>query len=138
MKYYLMFLVLLLLVVSNNIANAQCCLVMKYDADGNRISRIATTNCIEQRETVEVQELRIVEEIKIYPNPNNGAFKIIMQGFVKQEAYYELFNINGVLVLTNKLYDDITEVDVGTASAGIYLLRIKNGDEVISKIVLIQ
>ena len=138
-KYYLIFLALILSLVFQNTTQAQSCLVMDYDADGNRISRQLMTNCVEKREIVEEQEIEMNEEVKVYPNPNNGVFKVIMQSYDKQEnAYYELYDINGVLVQTNKLYADETEIDVGTAIAGIYLLKIKNCDNVISKIILIQ
>lgn len=139
MKYFLIFLVLILSVVFHNIVQAQSCLVMEYDADGNRISRQETTNCIEKREIAEVQEIETYEDVNVYPNPNNGMFKIIMQDCIKQGAsYYELYDFNGMMLLSDKLHENETEVDVGTVPAGIYLLKIKNGDNVISKIIVIQ
>lgn len=138
-KYFLIFLVLLLSVVFHDIVQAQSCLVMEYDADGNRISRQVTTNCIEKREIAEVQETETYEDVDVYPNPNNGMFIIIMQDCVKQEAAcYELFDVNGMMLLSGKLHEDETEVDVGTVPAGVYLLRIKNGENVISKVIVIN
>lgn len=138
-KYFLIFLVLLLSVVFHDIVQAQSCLVMEYDADGNRISRQVTTNCIEKREIAEVQETETYEDVDVYPNPNNGMFIIIMQDCVKQEAAcYELFDVNGMMLLSGKLYENETEVDVGTVPVGVYLLRIKNGENVISKVIVIN
>lgn len=138
-KYFLVFLVLLLSVVFHDIVQAQSCLVMEYDADGNRISRQVTTNCIEKREIAEVQETETYEDVDVYPNPNNGMFIIIMQDCVKQEAAcYELFDVNGMMLLSGKLHENETEVDVGTVPVGVYLLRIKNGENVISKVIVIN
>ncbi|MBO7460063.1 MAG: T9SS type A sorting domain-containing protein [Bacteroidales bacterium] len=112
---------------------------MEYDADGNRISRQVTTNCIEKREIAEVQETETYEDVDVYPNPNNGMFIIIMQDCVKQEAAcYELFDVNGMMLLSGKLHENETEVDVGTVPVGVYLLRIKNGENVISKVIVIN
>ena len=54
----------------------------------------------------------------------------------RETAYYELFDVNGVLLLKNNLYGEETEVDIGKMSAGVYLVKIINGDDVISKTVL--
>lgn len=138
-KYFLIFLALLLSVACPTVVQAQSCLVMEYDADGNRISRQVTTNCIEKREIAEVQEVEIYEDVSVYPNPNNGKFTVIVQDCIKQgAAYYELYDVHGMMLFSGKLHENETEVDVGTVSAGVYLLRIKNGDNVISKIIVIQ
>ena len=135
-KYYLIFLVLLLSINFDNEVFAQKCLVMNYDLDGNRISRTVIPNCRESRDLEEVQEVVADEDLCVYPNPNYGSFKIIMPDCIKQEtAYYELYDINGVLVKNAKLYGNETEIDIGNTSAGIYLLKIINGEDVMSKIV---
>ena len=138
-KYFLIFLAMLLSVVSLDKVQAQSCLVMEYDADGNRISRQVTTNCIEKRVIAEVQEIETYEDVSVYPNPNNGKFTVIVQDYIKQgAAYYEIYDVHGMMLLSGKLHENETEVDVGTVSAGVYLLRIKSGDDVISKIIVIQ
>ena len=135
-KYFLIFLALLLSVMFYNAAQAQCCLVMGYDAAGNRISRQVTTNCIEKRDAVEVQEVETDDGVKVYPNPNHGVFKVIVNN-IKESASYELYDVNGVMLLSGNLHNDETEIDIGT-TAGTYLLKISNGDDVISKIIVIN
>ena len=98
-----------------------------------------TTNCIEMREIAEVQEVETYEDVNVYPNPNNGKFTVIVQDYIKQgAAYYELYDVHGMMLFSGKLHENETEVDVGTVSAGVYLLRIKNGDNVISKVIVIN
>lgn len=139
-KYYLIFLAMLLSFGPSNKTFAQRCLVMRYDADGNRISRTVTTNCQNMREMTNVQA-PVVEEanIVVYPNPNNGCFRVMIPDSLKKEkSYYELFDMNGVVLIENKLYDNQTEIDIGIYPAGVYLLKLFNGEDVILKIVLKQ
>ena len=95
-----------------------------------------TTNCIEKRDAVEVQEVETDDGVKVYPNPNHGMFKVIVNN-IKETASYELYDVNGVMLLSGKLHNDETEIDIGT-TAGTYLLKISNGDDVISKIIVIN
>ena len=139
-KYYLIFLALLLSCVFNNKAFAQRCMVFRYDANGNRISRTVTTNCQGVRELEEMQESADADdEMKVYPNPTNGSVKVIMPDGARHEnSHYELFDINGVLISDGDILAFETDIDIGDHPAGVYLLKITNGDDVISKIVLKQ
>ena len=139
-KYYLIFLALLLSFCFQKEASAQKCMVLRYDADGNRISRTVTTNCQEMREIAEEQEEPSSnEEIEVYPNPNNGSFKVLMPESVrKTNSYYQLYDIEGKLVMEGTLHKLETDIDIGNQLSGVYLLRIFNGDDVISKIILKQ
>lgn len=134
-KYYLVFLVLLLSQISHN-AIAQRCLSFKYDADGNRVSRNVIYNCSETKDTMEVEENQDVTDIAIYPNPTAGSFKIIMPEGVKNESsYYLLYDLNGVLIIEKNLEDE-TGVDIGNMPNGVYLLKIVNGTETFSRIIV--
>ncbi len=137
-KYYLIFLALLLSFGFTEKMLAQKCLVFAYDADGNRVSRTVTTNCQEKREIAEEQDKPASEEeMAVYPNPNNGSFKVLVPSDIKKgNASFELYNIEGQLVIEGILHKPETDIDIGNKPAGVYLLRIINGDDAISKIVL--
>lgn len=138
-KYYLIFLALLLSCVVNNKALAQKCLAFKYDADGNRISRMIKSGCLEIRDEDEQENETSKDEVTVYPNPNNGSFKVVMPENIRQDnSFLELFDVNGLLVFGGNIVDVETDIDVGNCPAGVYLLRIRNGDDVISEIVLKQ
>ena len=139
-KYYLIFLALLLSFGFNNKAFSQKCLLMRYDVDGNRISRTVTSNCMSIRDVAEVQEnTDTADDVNVYPNPNNGSFKVsISESLKKETAYCKLYDINGVLLLENTLNDNETEVYIGKYPAGVYLLKVCNGENVILKTVLKQ
>lgn len=139
-KYYLIFLALLLSFSFNNKALAQKCLAFKYDADGNRINRVMKLACLEIRDGEEEQETETpYDEVKVYPNPTNGSFRVIMPESVRQEtSFYDLYDVNGLLVNRSTIEDVETVIDIGNCPTGVYLLRIRNGDDVISEIVLKQ
>lgn len=141
-KYYLIFLALLLSCNFSNMALAQVCLAFKYDADGNRINRMTTPACREVRGNEEDKEQEtedLYDEVKVYPNPTNGCFKVILHENIKQEAsFFQLYDVNGLLVYSDIVYGVETDIDIGNCHAGVYLLRIRNGDDVISEIVLKQ
>lgn len=139
-KYYLIFLALLLSFGFSSNAIAQRCLTFKYDADGNRVGRAMKTNCMEVRGEAEALESgEAWGEMRVYPNPNNGSFKVIMPESIKHDnACYELYDVNGLMIANGVICDIETDIDIGNHSAGVYLLRIVNGDDVISEIILKQ
>lgn len=140
MKYYLIFLALLLSFGMQNKAVAQKCLVMDYDSDGNRIRRTVTTNCLESRDVAEVQEnLVTADDISVYPNPNDGMFRVFISDCVKKEnSHFELYDLNGVQLFNGNINGNETDIDIGIYPVGVYLLKIYNGEDMIFKIILKQ
>ena len=127
-KYFLVFPVLLLPLLSNS-ARAQKCLSFNYDADGNRVSRNMINNCLEVKDYLEVEENGEVTDVLVYPNPTDGSFKIIMpEDIAGKKAYCFIYDLNGVLILEKNMADE-TDVDLGNLSNGVYLLKIINGEE---------
>lgn len=136
-KYFLIFLVLLLSSAFGSEAIAQRCLEFRYDADGNRIKRTVNNNCYESKDMEVVQDVFDYDEVEVYPNPTYESFRIFMpDGKRIETACYEFFDMSGVLLLQNKLCNDETEVDIGKMPAGVYLLKIINGDEILTKMIL--
>lgn len=134
-----MFLAIAMPFVAYNKAYAQKCLVLDYDADGNRVYRYVVDNCLESKDVAEVRETEITDETGVFPNPNSGCFKIIVPvDKWDNNSYYELYDVNGVRIATDNLCDKVTDVDIGNMPAGIYLLKIIIGDDELSKIILKQ
>lgn len=135
-KYYLVFLVLLLSLFTNNCLFAQRCLSFNYDADGNRIKRSVMTNCYEIKDFEEVQENEYVTDISVYPNPTDGSFKIkLTEDVFNENSHCLIYDLNGVLK-TESFLSEETDIDIGDMPDGVYLLRIVCGDETFSKIIL--
>ncbi len=89
------------------------------------------------KEMEEVPEVFGYDEIEVYPNPTFGVFHLFIPAETRSKtATYELFDTSGLLMLGSQLYADETEIDIGDLPAGVYVLKIINGDDVLSKMIL--
>jgi len=69
-------------------------------------------------------DIQVQEALLVYPNPNNGLFKV--KGI--QGSYPgELISLTGKVVLTFAELKDQQLLDVSSLAAGTYLLRLANG-----------
>jgi len=139
-KYYLIFLALLLSFGFHDKAYSQSCLTFKYDADGNRISRTLNANCQVVRGEAEAQEAEMAQgEVRVYPNPSDGSFKVLMpEDLMQDNANYELYDVNGTLITSGIINGIETDIDIGNNPSGVYLLRIISGDEELSEVIVKQ
>jgi len=65
--------------------------------------------------------------VKIFPNPNNGQFKILFEGFVREKLTMEIIDNLGQVIHSEYLVSEhITNIDVSQYSEGIYMIRLKN------------
>lgn len=77
--------------------------------------------------------VRIVENnngpaFKIYPNPNDGVFKIAFdQPIIKSDI--EVLDVLGVNILTVKVLNETTkEINLTNITSGIYFVRVRDGE----------
>jgi hypothetical protein len=67
---------------------------------------------------------------KVYPNPNNGRFKVAFEGLETESLTLEILNIQGQPILfQNHVFPNSqfeTELDLGKVSKGIYILKVKS------------
>ena len=73
------------------------------------------------------------DEIVVFPNPNNGIFKI--QGQFSQEVLYEITNINGQLVSSGVLNNTLEIYGIPT---GLYFIQLffNNKNPIVKKIIV--
>lgn len=74
-------------------------------------------------------------DILVYPNPNNGFFKI--RNLTEQQGQYSIYDITGKSVYNSKLQENTTNVDLNLNS-GIYILKVNNGNYSYSERIIIQ
>lgn len=72
--------------------------------------------------------------IDIYPNPANNEIKVICTG----ETEIEIFSITGELVKTQNQVINNTTIDISDLNSGIYLVKIKSGNSVVTKKLIKQ
>jgi len=60
---------------------------------------------------------------KVYPNPNNGSFTVVMQN-ANDNAQMDVYNLLGQKVYTTELNKDRTTVNLPTTTPGMYLYRV--------------
>lgn len=144
-KYMVIFLVGLLCLIGSDDLSAQYCISLRYDNNGNRMN-FAVANCAaEQRdgneENIETEEISEQEnddenDLIVYPNPNDGNFKIQ----IKDEdctcmCAYQVYDSKGVMVKSD-WFVKTTNIDIGNNPPGVYLLRIIKDGIVGNRIVV--
>ncbi len=82
------------------------------------------------------------ELVTIYPNPASGRLFVELQGVLFDDLEVKLFTVSGSQVLTNSRIlsrsNELIEIDLEDLTQGIYLLKISNDDEVITKNILVK
>ena len=128
------FLMGLLCLVSNGGLYSQHCLKMHYDRNGNRIS-FSAGECVKEWRGIASGDVEVdvreepENEVMIYPNPNNGRFRIELDNDTDDLVEMSVYDNKGVLVNSQK-FTDVIDVDISCNPAGVYLLRISMGDDV--------
>jgi polyhydroxybutyrate depolymerase len=71
-----------------------------------------------------VNELTLVDEIKVFPNPSNEfiSVNISMPG----DLYYEIVSLEGKIIKSGTLSNTLPSIDISSLSNDIYFLKINN------------
>jgi hypothetical protein len=79
----------------------------------------------------------IIEDLTVFPNPNQGLFNIRFELPGREDVQINIFNSSGQLIKEMNLVDfeDYFEqrFDLGSNPAGTYFLMIRQGEEVITR-----
>jgi archaellum component FlaF (FlaF/FlaG flagellin family) len=84
--------------------------------------------------TVSVQPVSTIEEVLVYPNPNNGQFEISSRENIIK---VELFTTFGQQVFSTLEFESNQLTDISSQPSGIYFLKLiaKDGREMVKKVV---
>ncbi len=89
---------------------------------------------------VGINDMNKNNSIKMYPNPNNGEFNIILNSEIEKDYTIELVNVQGQVVFTKSLNDVIThkeEINISNFGSGVYYLRTNDGENIhIEKVIV--
>src|ERR1035437_788441 len=77
-------------------------------------------------------------EILLYPNPTNGKFIMQVTSGDYQTANIEIYNVVGEKVLSQKMQNAKSEIDLSNEQSGIYFIQLKTNAGIVSKKIIIQ
>jgi hypothetical protein len=76
-------------------------------------------------------------EIAIYPNPANTWLNVQVDG-MKGHIAIEILDINGRVVLQHASTHSLTTLDLTPLKSGIYILRVNDGESLITKKLIVN
>jgi hypothetical protein len=77
------------------------------------------------------------EALLVYPVPNNGSFIIGLNS--TEPTNIQVFDIQGALVYTTSVRDTLfVPLDIGVVGSGVYVVKIDNNKELVTKKIIIK
>ncbi len=85
-----------------------------------------------------IDEDFLTNAISLYPNPNNGEFKLTIDNAGLEKVEVTIFDIYGKIVYSNLLTDKVNDISLLGVSAGIYTVRIMANQQTITKKIVVN
>ncbi|MDX1650995.1 MAG: T9SS type A sorting domain-containing protein [Brumimicrobium sp.] len=86
--------------------------------------------------TAGLQEINLEQEIKVFPNPNNGSFTLEMNFSGSKEIILQ--DLTGKIIAQQVTDNTISNFSHNKLSAGVYLLRISTFSGIITKKIIVE
>ncbi len=103
--------------------------------------KIIPRNVNDIEDVTAVNDLFTGVNIHIYPNPNNGLFRLIVNNIKSGSPGIEIMNIHGQILFRNVINNPTgfsESIDLTKFGKGLYLLRINDGNNTKVKKILIR
>jgi hypothetical protein len=116
--------------------------VAAHLAHGDDLGQCGSTckSCPEEQheETQPAMAVSGIKELKVFPNPNTGKFKVeIPDGIKGGEAV--IMDMAGKVIQRVRFMPDVQlSFDLGDIARGVYMVQIKNGDNTYRALVSVQ
>ncbi|MCT4580522.1 MAG: T9SS type A sorting domain-containing protein [Flavobacteriales bacterium] len=81
--------------------------------------------------TVGIEKTEISLNLSTYPNPATDRLTLNIDNYSKEALIFQLYDLNGKVLATEKITDNISEIDMQAFPAGTYLLNVMNNKELI-------
>ena len=89
----------------------------------------------DDRTTIDSGGFGVYNKLSIYPNPSDHLLNIKYSGELNQ-ASLRIYNIQGAVMMNQKLNSNHTTLDISDLSPGVYYLALNTGNKMIyNKIV---
>jgi PKD repeat protein len=70
-----------------------------------------------------------IEDLMIYPNPNNGIFNVNIDGDIHPDSWLRVYDMKGMLLHDMPVSQSCFELDLSKLVVGIYQISVINGNE---------
>jgi hypothetical protein len=77
-------------------------------------------------------------EILVYPNPATDIIKLIIENYDVQNLRYHLYDINGSLLLDNKIVGNETNIVMSNYVSSTYFLKVTDNNKLIKTFKIIK
>ena len=84
----------------------------------------------------EAQDISL--EIVIYPNPATDFIKLKIENYEVQNLRYQIYDINGSLLLSNKVEGNETSIAMSNLLSATYFLKVTDNNKVIKTFKIIK
>jgi len=85
-----------------------------------------------------IDEDLLKNAVSLYPNPNNGEFKLMIDNAGLEKVDVVIFDIYGRMVYSNQLTNKVNDISLLGVSAGVYTVRIMAEKQTITKKIVIN
>ena len=109
-----------------------------YDGDTGVVNSWSLELCVDSGLSVTENEL---ENLSVYPNPNNGEFNIGFNPTSGEDISIEVYDIRGRVIYSN-IYSNVSRFEevirLNNAQSGVYLLTIADGTQKVTKKIIVD
>lgn len=82
-------------------------------------------------------ELKTIS-LKVYPNPTSEYLNLIVEDFTNQQYSYQLFDVSGKLIQSDKVSSSTTSINTQALTPGVYLLSVLENNSIIKTFRIIK
>lgn len=80
----------------------------------------------------------IILTMTVYPNPTTNWINLSIQNYTDENRSYQLFDINGRMIQSQKIIQSETQISMENLSAAIYILQVSDNDNTIKTFKIIK
>ena len=105
---------------------------------------ISTISCYSEMEEAVVYvdvclgiDNQVFKDFKIYPNPNNGEFEILMPN-ITDKTEIEILNLNGKIIYNQTISNNRKKINLEDISRGVYIIKANQNGNIYTKKLIIN
>jgi hypothetical protein len=108
-------------------------------AGGSSIVSQPDVKSLDFEETKEIQAIKEETQVKVYPNPNNGQFKVDISGTAEERSEIQVYNLQGKIVYSGSMDSQVTsEISIYNTIKGLYILKVTTGKESFQRKIIVR